>query len=192
MRYIMFTKNLNKLLLIGTFIILGESVAATNYNETGLRSMEDARDFKVVSLKTTLPDDYIEKMVKTTINYFSGIDRADQAVALLWKIDSLCGDTLATLRATVTSKLFELVNGIIPITERAPISFDIRFADVLWKSQFTGPNCTGDLKSPIDLCVVQKLGLLLSRRTEERAIQLKEQIIEKLKSNGYDLESYFY
>lgn len=187
-----FTRNLNKLLLIGTFIILGKSMATTNYSETGITSMKDARDFKVVSLKTTLPDEYIDKMVNTTMDYFSGIGRSDQAVALLWKIDSLCGDSLATLRATVTSKLFELVNSIIPATERAPISFNIRFADVLWKSQFTGPNCTGDLKSPIDLCVVQKLGLLLSRRTEERAIQLKEQIIETLKSSEYDLESYFY
>jgi hypothetical protein len=70
--------------------------------------------------------------------------------------------------------------------------FDVKYARVLWSSQFAGDKFAGNtLKDPIDTCVIQKIGQLLSRQNDETATRLREEITEALRGDGYELDSYF-
>lgn len=174
-------------------VLFGGSMATTiDYSQYGIRSMDDARGFKTLTLaRPSISDGYIRETIANTISNFRTLNREDQAVAVLWKLDTLCGHAFSTLRADATYEITRLVNTLIPESTTDTRSFDVRYANVLWNSQYIKINGGGTLKSVIDVCVISKIGQLLSRRTEEAATRLKEEIVSILTQYGYHLNLYF-
>jgi hypothetical protein len=177
-------ENLKKILVCLIFLCGG--CMATDYSKNGIRSMDDARAFRDLSQREQLSNQYIDNTIDATISYFNSISpkRLDRAVALIWKLESLCGET--HLKAYSNTQIERLVDMLTNQTTADPEKkfFDIRFAQVLWASQFTDLGTA--LRDNVEACVIQKIGFLLTGKTIPETITLKSSIKETLKIADYE------
>jgi hypothetical protein len=77
--------------VVGCLSVLsgGSMVVATDYSQSGITNMEEARNFKVLSRRCSISDEQIGAMISNTVRFFNQRGRLDRAVAVMWKLDSV-------------------------------------------------------------------------------------------------------